>query len=246
MMKHTVPALDDRLPLYQRLRDDMLARIAGGEWQTGVAIPTEIELTRLYGVAIGTVRKAVETLVADGMLERNQGRGTFIRRPSFDSSLFRFFRHQLKQGQPVVPQSRILERSLTPPPASVTAALGLAKKAQTLRLERLRLVDGKPVLLEEIWLPQAPFAALMKVEVKDFPDLLYPFYEERCGKVIASAQETLTVASADEDEARLLEIPAGQPVVIVERLALGYDRQPLEWRRSRGPADGFRYQVEIR
>jgi len=56
----------------------------------------------------------------------------------------------------------------------------------------------------------------------------------------------LTVASADEDEARLLEIQAGQPVVIIERLALGYDRQPLEWRRSRGPADGFRYQVEIR
>ncbi|CDG84447.1 GntR family transcriptional regulator [Janthinobacterium agaricidamnosum] len=245
-MKQTVPAYDDRLPLYQRLRDDMLARIAGGEWQTGLAIPTEIELTKLYGVAIGTVRKAVETLVADGMLERNQGRGTFIRRPSFDASLFRFFRHQVKEGQPVAPQSRILERTLTAPPAAVADALGLGKKAHTIRLDRLRLVDGKPVLLEEIWLPQAQFSALAKIDITDFPDLLYPFYEERCGKVIASAQETLTVACASDSEAGLLEIQAGQPVVIIERLAFGYDRQPLEWRRSRGPADGFRYQVEIR
>ncbi len=64
--------------------------------------------------------------------------------------------------------------------------------------------------------------------------------------MIASAPDTRTVASANEDEASLLEIQAGQPVVMIERLALGYDRQPLEWRRSRGPADGFRYQVEIR
>lgn len=245
MIKPILPA-DDRLPLYQRLRDDMLARIGSGEWQTGVAIPTEIELTRLYGVAVGTVRKAVETLVAEGMLERSQGRGTFIRRPSFDASLFRFFRHQVSGGRPVVPRGRILTRALGPAPAPVAAALELPKKAQAIRLDRLRLVDDKPVLLEEIWLPHAPFAALMKIDTASFADLLYPFYEERCGKVVASARETLTVECAGEDDASLLSIAPGQPVVVIERLALGYDRQPLEWRRSQGPADGFRYQVEIR
>lgn len=140
----------------------------------------------------------------------------------------------------------MLDRTLTTPPAAVAEALDLPKKAQAIRLERLRLIDDKPVLLEEIWLPQAQFGALAKVAPADFPDLLYPFYEEFCGKVIASAEETLTVDSASAAEARLLDIKAGQPVVVVERLALGYDRRPLEWRRSRGPADGFRYQIEIR
>ena len=82
---------DERLPLYQRLRDEMLEKITLGEWHPDEAIPPESELTRTYGVAVGTVRKAVETLVAEGLLERNQGRGTFVRRPSFDASLFRFF-----------------------------------------------------------------------------------------------------------------------------------------------------------
>ncbi|MYM85428.1 UTRA domain-containing protein [Duganella sp. FT50W] len=246
MKKSTVPAADDRLPLYQRVRDDMLARISSGEWQTTAAIPTEGELTKHYGVAMGTLRKAIDTLVADGMLERSQGRGTFIRRPSFDASLFRFFRHQMRGGKHQVPRSRILNRTLTTPPVAVAAALHLLKKSQAIRIDRLRLVDDKPVLLEEIWLPQTEFAALMKIAPADFPDLLYPLYETLCGKVIASAEETLTVDSAGSHDAELMGIQAGQPVVVIERLALGFDRHPLEWCRSRGPAEDFRYQVEIR
>jgi len=240
------PHIDDRLPLYQRLRDDMVGRITRREWQVGVPIPTETELTKLYGVAIGTVRKAVETLVADGLLERAQGRGTFVRRPKFDASLFRFFRHQIDGAPGQVPQGRILARALAVPPPAVAAALGLAKSAQAIRLDRLRMLDGKAVLTEEIWLPRAPFAALLKIELEQFGDLLYPLYEERCGMVIASAQETLTVDAANAHDAAALPVKAGQPVVVIDRLAFGYDRQPLEWRRSRGPASGFRYQIEIR
>lgn len=245
-MKNSSLTPDERLPLYQRLRDDMLAKITRREWQAGVAIPTETELTKTYGVAIGTVRKAVETLVAEGMLERSQGRGTFVRRPSFDASLFRFFRHQTSGGTRQIPQGRILQRTLDAPPASVASALGLSGRAKAIRLDRLRLVEGKVVLVEEIWLPQAPFASLLKIDPETFGDLLYPLYEERCGQVIASAQETLTVESANAEDARWLALQPGKPVVVIERLAFGYDRQPLEWRRSRGPADGFCYQVDIR
>ncbi|MES2349746.1 MAG: GntR family transcriptional regulator [Pseudomonadota bacterium] len=117
---------------------------------------------------------------------------------------------------------------------------------RTIHLQRLRLVDDKPVLREEIWLPQVQFPALMKIAPADFPDLLYPFYEALCSTVIASAEETLAVDSTSSQDARLLGMQTGKPVVVIERLALGYDRGPLEWRRSRGPAEGFRYQIEIR
>lgn len=237
---------DERLPLYQRLRDEMLAKITSREWQPGEAIPTESELTQIYGVSIGTVRKAVETLVAEGLLERNQGRGTFIRKPSFDGSLFRFFRYQAEGAKNKVPEGRILARTLVTPPEPVAEALDLNKRAKTIRLDRLRLVDGEPVLLEEIWLPHARFGALMRIDLPDFGNLLYPLYEERCGQTIASAQETLTVESADAKVANQLHMQADQPVVVIDRLAFGYDRQPLEWRRSRGRADRFRYQIDIR
>ena len=238
-------AHDTRLPLYQRLRDEMVEKITAGEWRPDQAIPTEAELTRTYGVAIGTVRKAVDVLVAEGLLERSQGRGTFIRRPSFDASLFRFFRHLTSEGGRKIPEGRVLTRTVETPPEQVATALGLSAKSKAIRLDRLRLIDGLVVLVEEIWLPKSRFAALLDVELADFDDLLYPFYESRCGQVIASARETLTVDAANAKIAKALGIDEGKPVVVVERLALGFDRKPLEWRRSHGAADTSRYQVDI-
>jgi GntR family transcriptional regulator len=236
---------DERLPLYQRLRDEMLEKITLGEWHPDEAIPPESELTRTYGVAVGTVRKAVETLVAEGLLERNQGRGTFVRRPSFDASLFRFFRLLTTEGGRRIPEGRVLERVLEIPPEPVAVALKLPTKAKAIRLARIRVIDGKVALSEEIWLPKNRFSALLDIPLEDFDNLLYPFYESRCGQVVASAKETLTVEAASAAIARQLAIEEGQPVVVIERLALGFDRKPLEWRRSHGAADTFRYQIDI-
>lgn len=238
-------AQDQRLPLYQRLRDEMAEKITAGEWRPDQAIPTEAELTKIYGVAVGTIRKAVDVLVAEGLLERAQGRGTFVRRPSFDGSLFRFFRHLTSEGGRKVPEGRVLSRTVEPPPEHVAAELGLTAKSKAIRLDRLRLIDGLVVLVEEIWLPKARFASLLNIELADFENLLYPFYESRCGQVIASAKETLTVDSADAAVAKTLGIKEGKPVVVIERLALGFDRKPIEWRRSHGAADTFRYQIDI-
>ncbi len=139
----------------------------------------------------------------------------------------------------------MLARTLETPPEHVASVLGMSPKAKAIRLSRLRLIDGHIVLAEEIWLPKNRFAALLDIAPEDFDNLLYPFYETRCGQVIASAKETLTVDSADADVARRLGIEEGKPVVVIERLALGFDRKPLEWRRSHGAADTFRYQVDI-
>ena len=103
---------DERLPLYQRLREEMLAKISAGEWTPGAPIPTEAELTRHYGVAIGTVRKAVDTLVNEGLLLRSQGRGTFLRRPNFETSLARFFRQVNAGGGRETPTSRIVSKTI--------------------------------------------------------------------------------------------------------------------------------------
>lgn len=244
-MSHSEKPADERLPLYQRLRDDMLAKITAGEWQPGIAIPTEAELTRHYGVAIGTLRKAIDTLVNDGLMKRSQGRGTFIRRPEFDGSLFRFFRQLDAQGDRRVPGSRILFRTLEPAEPDVAKALALPTSSEVVCLKRVRDLDGQSVYLEEIWLPASRFKTLMSIELEDFGNLLYPFYEEQCGQLVGSASETLTVELASADAALTLDIGEGQPVVMIERIARGYDGIPLEFRRSCGSAATFRYQVDI-
>ena len=239
-------APDHRLPLYQRLRDQIAGEITRNVWGPGSAIPTEAELAQTHKLAVGTVRKAIDLLVAEGLIERSQGRGTYVRRPSFDNSLFRFFRFQGPDGTRRVPESRILNRERCPGPIEATRALDLADGTEVLHLSRLRLIDHRPVLAEEIWLPAARFAPLMDLAVEAFGDLLYPVYETHCRAIVASARETLSVATVETVTADLLAVAPGTPVVVIERLALGYDSRPLEWRRSVGPADQFRYQIEIR
>ncbi|UUD63382.1 GntR family transcriptional regulator [Pseudomonas seleniipraecipitans] len=244
-MKPSTLGYDQRLPLYQRLREEMLAKIAAGEWSPGAPIPTEAELTKLYGVAIGTVRKAVDTLVSEGLLLRSQGRGTFVRRPNFDASLARFFRQVNASGGREIPSSRILSKELQKPSKAVAKALALKSGEQVLRMERLRVIDDRTLFHEEIWLPASRFIVLLDIDSTTFGDLLYPFYEKQCGQCIASARETLTVGSADAEVARTLSIEPGNPIVIIERTALGYDRSPLEYRLSRAAANNFHYQIDI-
>jgi GntR family transcriptional regulator len=239
-------SLDDRLPRYQRLRDDLASRINRQEWRPGESIPSEAELSATYGVAVGTVRKAIDQLVADGVVERHQGRGTYVRRARFNSSLFRFFRFQSESGERRVPESRILRRESIAAPSAVASALRLREGDPVISLSRLRLIGGVPLLAEEIWLERSRFEALLMIDTSEFGDLLYPLYEERCEQVVVSAEETLTVEIAPPLQARLLGLEPGSPLVVIERVAFDLERRPIEWRRSRGPADRFRYHVDIR
>jgi GntR family transcriptional regulator len=237
---------DVRLPLYQRLRDHLAEQIANNRWRPGEAIPTEAALSAEYQLSTGTVRKAVDALVSEGILERQQGRGTFIRRPQFQSSLFRFFRFQTAAGERRVPESRILSIEPVAAPSAVAQALGLPLDAPVIRIVRVRLLDVQPVLAEEIWLPRNRFQPLLEIDLSSKGPLLYPIYEEVCGQVVASAEETLTAESVNDVYARLLQVPVNSPVVVIERLARDYAGTPLEWRRSRGHAEHFRYRVDIR
>jgi GntR family transcriptional regulator len=237
---------DPRLVRYQKLRDDFVLKIAHQEWRAGEAIPGQEELAKSYGIAVGTVRKAIDLLVAEGLLDRIQGRGTFVRRASFDGSLFRFFRFQEKSGPRRIPTSRILVRETVEAPAAVCSTLQMHNRSKAIHMLRLRSIDQEPVLIEDIWLPWDKFRSFATLEIDRIGDLLYPAYEEFCGQIVASASETLTVAVANAHDARHLRFAPGTPVVVIERIARGYDRAPLEGRCSRGPATHFSYHVEIR
>lgn len=236
---------DARLPLYHKLADRLRDEIANSRLRPGDRVPSENELADQYGLATGTVRRALAELVAAGLLERIHGRGTYVRRPSFDRSLFRFFRPRDAAGEPAVPASRILDRSPRPAPAFVAAELAIEPQADAIFIRRLRLIDDTVILAEEIWLAAEPFAALMQLPIEDIGPLLYPIYDSVCGHLIARAEETLTAEAASADVATLLRIPAATPVMVIDRTAKGYDNRPLEWRRSRGRADLFRYHTEI-
>jgi GntR family transcriptional regulator len=239
-------SVDSRLPLYQQLREGFVAAIAEGVWKPGETIPAEDELAARHGVAVGTVRKAIEGLVGEGLLERRQGRGTFVRRADFGNALARFFRMTDEAGRPMRPQARILSRDVVPADADTAARLGLAAGASVIALRRLRLVEGVPILAEEIWLEAKAFRPIVELDAGDFGDLLYPLYESACGQVVASARETIRFQPLPPAMAEALGRLTGHPGAVIERLALGFDGQPLEFRRSYGPAERFSYSIDIR
>lgn len=237
---------DDRLPRYQRLAETLKQAISHRRWRPGERLPSEQDLALHFTVAPGTVRQAITQLVDEGLLERHQGKGTFVRKPSFDSSLFRFFRFHGTEEERTVPESEILRREAVAAPAEVAKTLRLPPESKVISMSRLRRLGGEPVLAEQIWLPFDRFKALLDIEDSGIGPLLYPIYEEACGEIVARAEEELTAEACSSEHAQLLNLKKGTPVIVIDRTAFGYDDTPLEWRSSRGRADEFQYHVEIR
>lgn len=235
---------DARLPLHVLVSDDLRRRMAEGEWGAETPLPPERRLADEYGISIGTMRRVLNELSVEGFLVREQGRGTFVRRVDFTSSFTRFFR--LGESTDAIPESRIVSSAVHRADAEVSAALELADHTDVLVIERHRLVEGDPRLLETIHLPLPRFQALVALPMERFEPLLYPMYETLCGETITSASEVLHVEPADESDAGHLKFEPTEPVVRIERIARNLLGSPVEYRTSRGQALGFTYRLDIK
>lgn len=233
---------DDRLPAYLRLRDELASRIAAGEWGAEQALPSDNRLAREHELSVGTVRKAVQQLVDEGLLERRQGTGTFLRKPAFDATLFRFFQIRQEGESQSIPTSRLISRACVEAPAFVRERLGTD---QVIRIERLRCLSEQPLLSEEIYIPQARFDGFEAMPATEIGPLLYPVYLDRFGIFVARAEDEVRFGSADAVTARRLDIAPGDPVAVIERTAFTMAGEPIEWRIASGRADRFRYRSRI-
>ena len=246
MISSHTTASDSRLPIYQRLKDDFVRRITQGVWTPDKPISSETQLAAELGVSTGTVRKAIEDLVQDGFLFRTQGKGTFVRRADFGNALARFFRHTDASGTPLRPRGQMLKVEEVDGRPQVSALLRLDPATPLLKLRRLRLIGDTPKLYEEIFVSKDRFAPLAALPLDAFGDLLYPLYEKACGHRVFRATETIRFDKASATAAKHLGTARGEPVAVIERLAIGFDGLPLEWRCSVGLASQFAYSVELR
>jgi GntR family transcriptional regulator len=242
----SVVSLTDREPgqsRYGALAAALRERVIAGEWPPGSAIPAEQTLAAEHGVALGTMRRALELLVQQGLIERIHGRGTFVRAGLTGASMMRFFRFGDRSGE--VPASRIVSRQVAHLPAEPARALGLAKGEQALKLRRLRSLGGEPCLLEELWLPLPQFQALAEGDPQDWGDLLYPLYAARCGVHVHRAIDDIRFDTLAASDARPLGLPAGHACAKVIRQAFDLAGRCIEYRITRGDAHAFHYTISI-
>lgn len=242
----TVISLPDREPgqsRYGALAAALRERVIAGEWPPGSALPSEQTLASEHGVALGTMRRALELLVQQGLVERIHGRGTFVRAGLSGATMMRFFRFGDQAGE--VPTSRILSRQLASLSAEAARALGMAKGEPALKLRRLRSIGGEPCLLEDLWLPLPLFQPLADAEPQQWGDLLYPLYAERCGVHVHRAVDEIRFDTLSASDARALGLPAGHPCAKVLRQAFDRVGRCIEYRITRGDAHAFHYTVSI-
>lgn len=236
-------ATDARLPAYVRLRDTLAAHISSGEWTADVAIPSEARLAQAYDVSVGTVRKAVDGLVSEGLLERRQGSGTYVRAPSFNATLFRFFPMRETDGSPLpIPSSKLILRSAGRAPDEAAEALGTR---DVIKIIRLRSLSDQPVLFEEIFIPTSRFAGFEKLPESALGPLLYPLYFEHFGVLVKRATDEVSFGYASDNVAQQLRVRPNAPLAVIRRTAFDIQNNPVEWRIARGSADRFRYRSEI-
>ncbi|MBB94900.1 MAG: GntR family transcriptional regulator [Rhodobacteraceae bacterium] len=241
-MANKLKSFDNRLPAYLRLRDELAARIAASEWTAEQPLPSDNALARDHGLSVGTVRKAVQQLVDEGLLERRQGTGTFLRKPAFDATLFRFFQARDANSDASIPSSRLISRVRTHAPAHVAKALGTD---DVIRIERLRYLSEQPFLSEELFIPYATFAGFESMPETDVGPLLYPVYLDRFGVFVNRAEDEVRFGAADPATAKRLGIAPNDPIAVIERTAFTVAGEPIEWRIASGRADSFRYRSRI-
>ena len=231
---------------YGWLAASLRARITQGEWVPGTALPAEAALAREHGVALGTLRQALALLVAEGLLERQHGRGTFVRAGLGGASMLRFFRFRHGGDLTATPSSAILSRRVVVAAPETAEAFGLPVGASVLELQRLRSIAGEPCLLEQLWLPLPAFEALKDSDTARWDDLLYPMYQRLAGITVNKAQDDLSFGLLTREQAALLRLDAGHPCVQVNRHAYDLTGRCIELRTTLGDAFAFQYTAQVR
>ena len=231
------------IPLYYQLKEMLRSWITAGKFDTGGQVPPERELVEKYGVSRMTVRRALSELVNEGLLVREQGRGSFVVRPRVQEQLRHLtsFTEDMKlRGFPT--KSKITDFRIVTD-ETVTTKMEIPADEELVRLQRIRFVKKEPIALQTAFVRSQFCPNLVEQGLVD--GSLYKTLEERYGLRLGRAVQTIEAKPADEYEEKMLGVKIGQPVLGLERLTYLQNGQPIEYVRSTYRGDRYRFTVEL-
>jgi GntR family transcriptional regulator len=199
-----------------------------------------------YNISRTTIREAINSLVQQGYLYREHGRGTFVSPQKLQKGLMEltsFSEDLLKRGIQPGQIIRSLERII--PPAKVLQRLEMVPGSSVLCIERIRLGDGVPIGIQTSYINLQEEQSISMQEI-DVAGSLYRILQEKFNIIPTEADETLEVTLATPEEARLLEIVQGAPLLLNERVLFSQDRKPVEFVKILYRGDRYRYFVHLK
>jgi GntR family transcriptional regulator len=230
-------------PLYRQVYDIIVRKVAQGQWRPGESLPSEQALAAELGVSQGTMRKVLDALTAEKLLERRQGKGTFIAENTQERALFRFFRMARPGGERLTPAPGVETVKVRASRAAEQARLDLARGDRVVEIVRTRLIGGRPAIREQIILPSALVPGIEKRPA--LPNTLYSLYQTDYGINIVSAREEVSAVLATPEDEAVLGAPVGSPLLLIDRLAISLQELKVECRISRVRTDDFVYAVTL-
>ena len=235
---------DAAKPAWVQIEEQLTDRIESGALAPGARIPPERDLAEALSVSRMTVRQALASLAARGLVERGVGRGTFVREaPKVVHDLTRvagFTEEVERQG--LAAGARIIEARACTAPDHVAHALGIEPDGPVLRVERVRLGGDRPLTLEDSWLPAARFPGLLD---RDLTGSLYALMRDVYDLGPQTATERLEPVAARSYEADTLDVEEGVPLMLVERIAYAADGTAVEFARDRHRGDAARFVIRV-
>ena len=235
-------------PLYQQIKVLILQSLQGGEWKPGDVIPSEMDLAARFRVSQGTVRKAIDELAAENLVVRRQGKGTFVATHAEQQVQYRFLRLLPDTGDASSEgprQRHFIECKRLRAPADIARALGLRSGDAVLHVRRVLSFQQRPTILEDLWLPAAPFKGLTAERLGSYRGPMYALFETEFGVRMVRAEEKIRALAASEAACELLKVKAGEPLLSVERTAFTYNDLPMELRRGLYRTDTHHYRNNL-
>lgn len=233
------------VPLYRQLLADLRRRILAGAFDGDGRLPSEAQIERSYRVSRITVRRALQELAQEGLIERRQGRPTRVarhrlQRPT-EAGLEGELANMLSMGFQT--ESEVLEIGEMPAPPEVAARLDLPAAAPVHRLLRLRRMAGRPFCRSLAFLPLELAERVSRAALESEPLLLLLV---RDGLILGRVEQTIAAVAATAELAAPLQVPEGAPLLLIERLFRDERGRPVELVYIHFRADRYRYGMSFR
>jgi len=236
------------IPYYYQLKEILLEYIQKFDPNSEQPIPTEVELSKHFGISRPTVRQAINELVVEGYLVRKKGKGTFVTKPKINQSFLQvldsFNNEMRKKG--LEPSTKVLGLEVVPCEKNVGEALHIEEGSRVIRLRRLRFANGEPIVYVVTYLPYNRCSPILDKNLQY--ESLYEVLREVCGFTLHRAVRNLEATLAGEYEAHLLEVEKGAPIQFIKSVTYLLDGTPIEYSlaKYRGDRSQFSFEFGIR
>ncbi len=237
---------NSHLPYYVQLKDILTSAIDQDHWKPGDRIPGEPELCDTFAVSRTVVRQALNEMEHEGMIVREKGKGTFVAQPKIRESLVQkltgFYQDMVDHG--FTPRTTVLKQKIAQASAKVAGYLEINEGEPIIEIKRLRSVDKHvPLLIVTSYLPANLCPGLATANLEN--QSLYTYLESQCNIRIARGRRFIEAVAARPDEAELLQIEPGTPLIMLDSISYDENDTPLEYYRALHRGDRSRFEIEL-